>query len=389
MKLNMIIIKLFKKIFLNKSSMSSGGALMQLVAVGSIQHHLVPYRDIYATGIELIKSDNNILEITRNGDTCMPLYIKSDKEIRNITLSIEGQIINKFPLEFCNKIYGHETKKDNYFLYKLPWNLFSENDLYLICARHNTIKLKIESDNICNAELYIKYTFISSEPRASMAHKQHHHTIKNFRWKKYDITTGNTYLDIDLGGLIKGFFIENIDISKINSIEMLLNGQGRFRYNKTMIDLFVKKIGNDIVYIQLDDNKNTFDDFKFDSSLNMDRIETVQLKINSDIDQNIRIICLSANILQYSSGVAGLSYTFKIPDEIIKIIEKFIKKKIEGDILCLIEHTDIANGDHYMNCITCKKNYKADNLKKWFEKSKTCPHCRSKWSDYKIYINND
>ena len=50
----------------------------------------------------------------------MPMYIKSDKKINNITFKIGGKIITRIPLEFCNKLYGQQTIKDDYYLYKIP-----------------------------------------------------------------------------------------------------------------------------------------------------------------------------------------------------------------------------------------------------------------------------
>ena len=153
-----------------------------------------------------------------------------------------------------------------------------------------------------------------------------------------------------------------------------------------MIDLFVKKISNDIVYINLDDSNNKFDDYIFISSPDFSRIE-VHINIDTEIDQNIRILSLSANCLMYNMNTY-LRYPYNnIPEFIKKKIKKFIKKQLEGDKLCPIGYGDINNGDHYMNCITCKKNFNPDNLHKWFEKSCTCPHCRSKWQDNIFYIN--
>ena len=135
----------------------SRGALMSLVAYVTINMFFIYRRkNFYYEKTSCIKFYNNKLTIKREGDTCVPLYIKSDKEIKNIKLKIGGLIINKIPLEFCNKLYGHKIKKDNYFLYKIPWNLIFEKDLYIIKLKLSNIDIIIESDYICNAELYLK-----------------------------------------------------------------------------------------------------------------------------------------------------------------------------------------------------------------------------------------
>lgn len=361
---------------------------MQLAAVGPSNIYFNRNNnDIYSEGYSCIKFNNNNLTIDRNGDTCIPLYIKSDKEIKNIELRINCHIINKIPLEFCNKLYGHEIKKDNYFLYKIPWNLMFEKDLYILKVR-TKIDIIIESENICDAELYLKYKYLNLQSRRSLYDNDKISFMKNFQWQNYIIKEGQSRNKINFEGLIKGLFIENIDISKIKSLGIQINRVNRLNYNKTMIDLFVKKIGNDIVYINLDDSNNKFDDYIFTSSLNFSRINEVHINIDTEIDQNIRILSLSANCLMYNNIITVLRYPYNnIPEYIIKKIEKFIKKQLEGDKLCPIGYDEINNGDHYMNCVTCKKNFNPYNLKTWLEKSYTCPHCRSKWQDNKIYVN--
>lgn len=363
---------------------SAAGALMHLAAYGTENKFFNRNKNLYSEGNSCIKFNNNKLTIKREGDTCVPLYIKSDKEIKNIELIIGRQIINKIPLEFCNKLYGHEIKKDNYFLYKIPWNLMFEKDLYIIKLQYYNIDIIIESDNICDAELYLKYKYLDTEPSRALYHNNQECFMKNFQWKNYTIKDGVLRNKINFNGITKGLFIENIDISKIKSLGIQFNGTDRLNYNKTMIDLFVKKIGKDIIYIQLDDSNNKFDDYIFTSSANFSRIDDIKIKFDTEIDQNIRILILSANCLNYIGGNAKLMYAYDIPKNIVK---KFIKKLIEGDKMCPINHDIISNEDHYMNCITCKKNFKEDELKRWFEKSATCPHCRSKWQDNTVYIN--
>ena len=147
-----------------------------------------------------------------------------------------------------------------------------------------------------------------------------------------------------------------------------------------MIDLCVQKIGKDIIYIQLDNRNNEFDDFIFTSSENFSRIDDINSLIQKLI---IRILSLSFNCLMYVEGCVGLTYEYNI----LEYMKENIRKIIEGNKICLIDHQIIGNGEYYMSCMTCKKNFKEDNLKTWFEESTTCPHCRSKWQDNTVYIN--
>ena len=233
----------------------------------------------------------------------------------------------------------------------------------------------------------MKYKFLNTQLREALYTNDQYYFMKNFQWKNYIIKEGQSRNELNFKGLIKGLFIENIDISKIKSLGIQFNRKYRLNYNKTMIDLFIKKISNDIVYINFDDSNNKFDDYIFTSSANFSRIDEVYINIDTEIDQNIRILTLNANCLQYSQNFINLMYSYNIPEYIIKKIKKFIKKQLEGDKLCPIGYGEINNGDHYMNCITCKKNFNPDNLNTWLEKSYTCPHCRSKWQDNIVYIN--
>ena len=372
---------------------SPSGALMHLAAIG--QHHIyfANKKPLFSSAYHSLKFIDNKLTIERDGDTCVPLYIKSDEEVKNIDVEIANQVINKIPLEFCNKIYGHETKKDDYFLYKIPWELMFKNDLYLINLCDTNVNISIESEHTCNADLYLKYTYLDSPERKKLYEGNPSYVIKTFQWENHDIGP-NVNISPNWGwnrlrfeGVTKGFFVENIDITKINSISLRFNGQTRFYYNRSMIDLFVKKFGNDIIYIPLDDDTNTFDDFEFNSSINLSRIDEVTIKFDSEINQKIKILCLSANCLYYSNGIAKLWLPYNIPMTLMKVIEKFIKKVLAGENLCLIEREEILEGEHYMNCLTCRKNYRAENLKIWLQNNNKCPHCRTKWRDYNIYVN--
>ena len=91
----------------------------------------------------------------------------------------------------------------------------------------------------------------------------------------------------------------------------------------------------------------------------------------------------------YKNGFARLWLPYNVPKTLLKVIEKFIKKVLAGESICLIEREEILKGEHYMNCLTCRKNYRAENLKIWFQNSNKCPHCRTKWRDYNVYINEN
>jgi hypothetical protein len=74
------------------------------------------------------------------------------------------------------------------------------------------------------------------------------------------------------------------------------------------------------------------------------------------------------------------------------IVENIIYKMIIDNEknICCITYEEISINERYMICKECKNNYKEQSLKQWLRQnisSKTCPTCRTNWTDYTIYIN--
>jgi hypothetical protein len=329
-------------------NISSLGALMQLFAYGKENVCFNGKTDLYSEGYSVSRFVNNTLDIPREGDTCRPMYIKSDKKINNITFKIGGGIITRIPLEFCNKLYGQQTIKDDYYLYKIPWNLICVTDIYRIKIPFNSIQFVIDSDNICNAELYIKYVYLDTKPRKELCNTDKQSNIKVFEWETFKINEDKKWNRLNFTGLSKGIFIENIDITKINSITLWFGRHQRFFYNKMMIELFVKKIGQDINYIQLDDAKNNFDEHIYTSSINFTRIDNISIQFDTEIEQNIRILNLRANALTYTDNVADLIYKYNVPEK-LDAPEKLDKTDtiIDGDDT-IIDELDTIIDDEYI-----------------------------------------
>jgi len=70
---------------------------------------------------------------------------------------------------------------------------------------------------------------------------------------------------------------------------------------------------------------------------------------------------------------------------------KYIKRKINltKNNECPVSFIKFESECEYCVCATCKYNIDAKTLQKCFmEISKSCPMCRSEWTDFTIYINN-
>jgi hypothetical protein len=59
-------------------------------------------------------------------------------------------------------------------------------------------------------------------------------------------------------------------------------------------------------------------------------------------------------------------------------------------LTCSITQCDFDINDRYMSCAQCSNNYMEESIKNWFihrHSRKSCPICRTNWSDFNVYIN--
>lgn len=139
-----------------------------------------------------------------------------------------------------------------------------------------------------------------------------------------------------------------------------------------MIELFTKKINDNLMYINLDGT--SWDNFTFQGAPNFSRLNTIQFKMNSDIEQNMSIKILTPNVLMYDNSLAGL---------------RWVAKKIEEQVRCPISYEYIGENECYKTCAVCKRHFENESIDKWLETNNTnsCPLCRSTWTDFTTYIN--
>ena len=84
-----------------------------------------------------------------------------------------------------------------------------------------------------------------------------------------------------------------------------------------------------------------------------------------------------------SSGPSG-PYTVPLGRLSIKLITS-------EQSICNISHENIVEGSRYMTCLVCNNNFFERNIKQWLQSAtntrRTCPLCRSVWTNFDIYIN--
>ncbi len=218
----------------------------------------------------------------------------------------------------------------------------------------------------------------------------------------------------------KGIFIECDNPTNIQEINLYLNGQERFRLNKFLIKSKCKIISSRMIYFPFSFNENYLDRSaqSFVGSTNYSRIDTVKLevKFNPNAPTNqIKIFGLSANMYRQTSGMGGLAYmtgdaytmrdlqTNYTPQPISSVQMYQISKvvfKLQGFKLivdpdrkfCPISFEEIPTDTQYSTCTTCKNNYCVEILTTWLDKKqpnqRSCPMCKTKWTNWDSYINN-
>ena len=342
----------------------------------------------HSTSIKKCSFDNNKLLIPRVCDSFIPQYIKSDNEIKYVVFKIGHTIINLFPVEFCNKLQNFNTKQGEDYVYKLNWKLFCEEEFYLFLTRFHTVEFRIISEHNCNSTLYYKAILYDDPTRNALISTATSILVKCFDGKQFKINQGYNSKQLCFhNGKTNGIFIDKININEVNYIKILVNNCQLAEYDNFILKNMVKKIGSDIIYLDL--ANIDYSEFNYNGSLNLSRISSFEIQIDSNIEQNINIFYQKFNVLKFDGGMTCLHYCYDNNFELfaIKVIE--IKKKIEGDIMCLIGLNNIKEGDKYQTCGKCKKNYLEENIKNWLNNHNhnNCPHCNCLWNFHNVYIN--
>jgi len=267
-------------------------------------------------------------------------------------------------------------------------NFFLQEELILMILNSYIFEIETKDNSISNAVLYYKAFFYEPQARYTMINNIRDYKCKNIKGQKIKLNKEENIINLNnLYGLTNGFFFMLDNIENIKNIELKINGNSRFSYNKIELELFCKKIANNLIYIPL--TSFNYDCDNYNSAINLSKISDVKFIISSESEQNGYIIYLTPNLLAYNGGFIGLRYFYDSGFILNKIIQE-INKILEGDKCCPIEHLEIEQGEKYMKCTTCKKNFKEESIKKWLEMKipSNCPHCRVIWQNNTVYVNS-
>jgi hypothetical protein len=375
------------------------GSIIQLHAVGPNQPISYNDKKSYAPHYKIYKFNGNRLQLQRNSDMMIPLYIKSDNPIDFLTLVVGGTTLCKIPLDFCNKLNGFKINSTTTYKYKLPYELFKIN---IPAAQINGLfsyELHIESQHTCNAKLYCKEVIVSTTILNNLQQNPQHHIC--FQEQSVTVISNVvTTLNLYFGNCHKGIFLDNITKGSIKNVKLVINGAPRLDYDKEILDELCQTINDDCIYIPFD--CKPFDSDDWNGSLNYSRV-TSTLEIQSKINQTISVKGICANtftqgqlryMVNYNGGLPPpISYpssTFTFTSkEIFKFVTTFIKEKLDDNTCCPIESEIIKRGDKYVKCGKCTGTFLKENIDVWLKTQIKCPICFVKWSNDKVYMNSE
>ena len=316
--------------------------------------------------------DNNsgILKIPKEFSMIEPKYIIADKKIDFLEIKVGYSKILKIPLDFSNKIFYHKNPQkfnideqlynNNKFIYHIPWSDLGCEPIVSACLQSNDVFFRIISNDVCSAKLCVKTWTCDDQTHQDLLSSDVNTEFKQFQEEQLMIGPNHFSKDLSLVGCIKGFFLDNIDLNKIDCIEFIINAWTRLKYdNKLMIKIFSDKISNDCYYFSLDDD--SYSDKEWDSSIDLSSLSQLSIKIYSSEPQLVKIRILNYNIYKYIGGTGNLWFSFPGGDSYFEF-EAYNNNCIKDDSIDLNGASCLA--------IQGKMTIKQDQID-------ICPICRS------------
>jgi hypothetical protein len=312
--------------------MSTGGALLQLVALGVSDYPLVNRNVSYEYTTYESEISNPIL-LPRGGDIIFPEYLEltfSNSErnnlddVKNLVLimSIGGACFETFPLSLLINL-NEPILCDGKMYINLCFDMFF-GDIKRIGLDLHEVKFKFIVSNalscISRYGIVSKLAYLENNERRQLAENSQEEFIQQISFINVmsDLNdtsqTSNVY---DLKNLpfeffSKGFFIECANVDNLNNIYLKFNEEERFNLNRFLITTKCKKINQNMLYFPFNYDKEYSDRSanSYEGSPNLSRIDNITLRLNFDDPiNNVKIYNLYKNFYRQMHGFGGLSFT--------------------------------------------------------------------------------
>ena len=386
------------------------GSIMQLASIGSVdqyipnQHDRHVFENMYLDLNNGNPIGNSIIstEIIRHADLFLPKKIccynpDTNFAITKIEIKIGGNVItNLDDLDFINNLnpdFIENLEIDENETYKI-YNLDKTKcfyKLYLIAVQYQRVEFVIYTIGNCEKiQLNADYIYLDTEARRETAQSRHEIKTRHLNVMNIQNYDSNENLQLHIGGNTNGLIISNINVDKLNSINLNLNGQTRINYvNKIQIRLSTQRLNDNTIYLNF--NNANYNALPNNSSLNLSVIDNKQLKLVFDdgftTGLNFKIGYYYLNVLKIQNGMGGLAFIFENEVKMKKSDTTWINETIPfipfDTTECPVTYETIK--DKYIQCSSCKNNFSYKVKEMWLSSNSTCPLCRVKWSNFVIY----
>lgn len=210
--------------------------------------------------------------------------------------------------------------------------------------------------------------------------------------------------NLNITGLITGFFLDNVDLEMLTHLELNINHTQLIQYTADDLVHFTQQLDG-CVYVSINgrdflpDNQQTWE---WDGSLNTSRIEQMQLSIGlTNAQPHITVRAFVPNIMRVIGGVIGHAYAISgwnrdvprindvppvpvAPSDLAPSSPQKRARKIP-ETVCPV--TQEVIGAEYMKCATCQNVFDREAIETWLQNHTSCPTCRSEFTDRTVYEN--
>jgi hypothetical protein len=393
-------------------------SLMQMVAYNSNDYKYEKPIDREINEIREYYVKNDICNLSRVCDVmkCHSIIFTMDQnmtieEFTNITIDTMIHLVSinhvlfSYNINFLSQ-FNPVIKYENKFIIKIPE--FLNKKIYVLLNKENYFQFQF-TNSIGNISIFMECIYLYGDKRKILMDKSRNdiyseveYTYQKCDTMTYDVIDDEVDLCLDFKNhCTKGYFIE-CDVNNLLNLTYKMNSHKHTSYDKFQIYMFCTKISDNLLYMPFDVNMK-YDDTNLSSyhgSMNNQRVDdsNIVLKFNNISNRVIKIHSLAFktyvvedykikfNMPFYGGRMCIYGIRARNQDQ-IEYIFITINKKLDNDEVCHITQDIIDNDDIYSECVHCKNTFSYDNIKMWLNINKTCPLCRSTWSESIKYKN--
>jgi hypothetical protein len=399
--------------------------------------------------ITLPFDDNFVSLIPRYLHTCNPEYlvfnlfntelnldtIKNLSSTMYLSLKYSNREIINIPISLLWSLNSPEIMNNKLYLF-IPLNMFFGDISLLGLNTHCNITVHIHNISLQN---YVSsYSLLCKIKMYADNISSHYRDMSDNYIQTVDcITTNNDFqLQYQINninenpGIIKGFFIESVNIyNQLSQLQIYIDSNLNRSYDQFLLKTKTTRINDNLIYFPFNP-ENTYNERNYNSCigcLSLTNNDSCHLNLMFNVPTNcVKIYILKVDLMRRSNYyIPNLtSYGFTGPSSYIYAgnnrttgnymttseyghtsasnyetsnttipVGQTIYYRIDPQRnTCNILHEEIIEDQRYMMCTACNANFNETAIKQWLQHRtgtrRTCPTCREVWTNYNIYINS-